>query len=263
MQQLSLFDGVVGSHYRANDMPLFAIEIVFSARMVHVTVESQTVAAQGGLPAVRIERVDDQGTHHFAIQKMVPHHHPSVIDPVTAEAERQIEVFWNIFAHLTRCPIRPTGEVQYLHDGQLRRIAAPSSSVAGPMLIQGYTSAWFDSHSEALAQDYDLELLKRFNFARFLDDPVSRFLSLYALLLSTVGERQEEVDRALLAVDPTIEFVAGPGRRYAETTFTRLRNEIAHHREGVSLTETHREIHLQAERFSWLVEEVLATRLTR
>lgn len=245
-------------------MPSLTVEIGFEVSVEEPSFfEDQVVEARGALPKVRIQRLPEKpGLHYFFIEKRIPHH-PSVLDAVQAEAERQMEVLWNVVSHLLDFPVRPTGEVHYLHEGKLRRMSqriAPGPRARGGVIVG---AGWFEANEANLSLNYDIDLLKRFNFARFLDDPISRYLSLYALLLGAVGERQDDVDDALLAVDPTIECSVAAGRKRTETTFTRLRNEIAHHRAGSSLTQTHREVRLQLPRFTWLVREVLAGRITK
>jgi hypothetical protein len=245
-------------------MPSLIVEIGFSATLGHDLIPDCVVEPSGRTPRVRIQSVDPaQGLHRFYIEKRIPHHHPNVIVAVKSEAERQIDVFWHVLSYLLDCPIRPTGEVQYLYEGQSHCISPPISPPSGAAIKRKVGAAWFSERAVMLSRDYDIDLLKRFNFARFLEDPVSRYLSLYTLLASALGDRQRDVDKALLDVDPTIEIAIAAGRNSRETTFTRLRNEIVHHREDASMTETHREIVVQVERFTWLVGEALSKRLRR
>lgn len=238
------------------------IEVLFPVDLGHNSIQDQTVPASGLRPEIRIQRIEESSIHTFGIEKRIPHHHTNVLVAVVTEAEHQLGPFITVLSHLMRQPLRLTGEIRYLHEGKVRVVTRAPSIDKGATLGQGFAPTWFTEKAAQLSIRYDLELLKRLNFSRFLDDPISRYLSLYQLLLSEHEDKQENVDRALLSLDPTIELSIPAGRQNSETTFTRLRNEISHHRPTASISETHREIHSQVVRFGWLVDEILSTRLT-
>jgi response regulator of citrate/malate metabolism len=108
---------------------------------------------------------------------------------------------------------------------------------------------------------YNYDILKRFNFARSLEDPVSRFLSLYAMLSSVANDNQQQIDELIRTEEPTVACSPSPRHSRPETIFTRLRNELAHHREGVSVFATHDEIRLHVGRFEGLVRRILEARI--
>ena len=239
-------------------MPHISIKIVFSALLGSSPIESHTVSLGGNYPRIEIQDLQQpDGLHNFKIVKTVPHHGVAMLRSVAAEATAEIEVFWNVLSYLRGTLIQPSGVVQYEHDGQLRPIGRPPRAESGTILTVGAGAKWFELNAESFHKRYDYDLLKRFNFARSLSDPVNRFLSLYAMLSSYANDRQLEIDRLLREEEPTVASSPSPRNGKPETIFTRLRNELAHHRVGVSVFKTHEEITLHVGRFEWLVGRIL------
>jgi hypothetical protein len=85
-----------------------------------------------------------------------------------------------------------------------------------------------------------------FRSARMATSPVEEFLVLYQVLLMLVGDRQEDVDRFLVAEEPSVPQTPSPHRPgISETMYTRLRNELAHNRPGVNLDTTRAEMRVR------------------
>lgn len=240
--------------------PPVRIKIVFSAHLGSSPIESHTVSLGGTYPNIEIED-EPGGLHNFKILKTVPHHGENMLKSVAAEATAEIEVFWNVLSYLRGTVIQPTGVVQYEHEGQLRPIGRPPREGGGATLTVGAGAKWFELNAASFHRRYDYDLLKRFNFARSLSDPVNRFLSLYAMLSFVANDRQQDIDRLIRQEEPTVASSASPKNGQPETIFTRLRNELAHHRDGVSVFKTHEEITLHVGRFEWLVGRILGPRI--
>ena len=59
-------------------------------------------------------------------------------------------------------------------------------------------------------------------------------MHLYAILLSLFNDKQKNVDSFVASIEPSVEQTQMPGRAAGmlETIYTRLRNELAHKRQG-------------------------------
>jgi hypothetical protein len=243
-------------------MALLPIKIVFSALLGSSPIESHTVTLGGTYPDIEIENLGQpDGLHYFKIRKTVPHHGDAMLKSVAAEAAAEMEVFWNVLSYLRDSLIQPSGVVQYEHEGQLRPIGRPIRPESRATLTVGAGVRWFELNAALFHKHYNYDLLKRFNFARSLEDPVSRFLSLYAMLSAVARDNQQEIDQLIRTEEPTVACSPSPRGSRHETIFTRLRNELAHHRDGVSVFSTHEEIRMHVGRFEWLVRRILAARI--
>lgn len=241
-------------------MSVTAVKIVFSAKLGSSRIQSQTVSLGGIYPDVEIEDLPE-GIHHFKILKNLPNAGEDMLASAVAEATQQIEIFWNVLSYLRDTNIRPLAPVQYELNGVLNPLRKEGNSFGRATIIASVGPLWFTENVEAFHKEYDYDLLKRYNFARALDDPISRFLSLYAMLASITNDRQSEIDALIEREEPTVSKSYSPKTGQPESLFTRLRNELAHHREGVSVFDTHDEIRLHVARFEWIVGRVLRPRI--
>lgn len=77
-------------------------------------------------------------------------------------------------------------------------------------------------------------------------DPASKFLGLYQILALLNGDDQDAIDAFIVAKEPGVQWFKTKPRRNGtfkdETIYTRLRNEHSHHRPGVSLATTRKEM---------------------
>jgi hypothetical protein len=245
-------------------MSLVPIKIVFSAQLGSSPIESHTVILGGTYPDIEIESPDhSDGLHYFKIKKTVPHHGEAMLKSVATEAAAEIEVFWNVLSYLRDSLIHPSGIVQYEHEGQLRPIDRPIGPETRATLnvVASASARWFKLNAPLFHKRYNYDILKRLNFARSLEDPISRFLSLYAMLSSVADDNQQQIDKLIRTEEPTVACSPSTRGSRHETIFTRLRNELAHHREGVSVFATHEEIRLHVGRFEWLVRRILEARI--
>ncbi|RFC31392.1 MAG: hypothetical protein DID91_2727704116 [Candidatus Nitrotoga sp. MKT] len=76
--------------------------------------------------------------------------------------------------------------------------------------------------------------------ARLSVGPVEEFMHLYAILLIFFNDRQKEVDGFTVSIEPSVQQTRNPRSTQGtlETVYTRLRNELAHKREGAVLETT-------------------------
>lgn len=237
--------------------PIEPTKIVFPAVLAVDQFDTQDVLLTPNFPTIAIVLIDSAaGLHEFKISKLLPHQHQSVLLSAVAEAKSQIEHFWTVLAFVRDTTIRPTGEVFYEINNQ-RHEVYPRRSGSSARLVGVAGSGWFDSNKDALTAPYDLERLKRLNFACGIAEPIGRFVALYALLLSEAGDSQSEVDRLILEFDPNTQQSPSPKNGKLETLYTRLRNELAHVRPTSNVFSTHDEIELHLQRFQWLVKSIL------
>ena len=112
-----------------------------------------------------------------------------------------------------------------------------------------------DDIKARMKQKYDLSKLQNYFDTVTIVEPISRFISLYTLLLHSFGDSQPKVDEAILIIDPTVAQYRSPKNpKHYETVFTKLRNELSHTRQGVSLVETHAQIRSNIDRFERIVK---------
>lgn len=95
-------------------------------------------------------------------------------------------------------------------------------------------------------------------------DAVSKFMFLYNLLLLITGDtNQEEAEKVITRYEPHVEKTKhtrehkGKTIETTETVYTRLRNEIAHKREGCSPEKTRNEIDSYVNRFQHIVKKAV------
>ena len=82
-----------------------------------------------------------------------------------------------------------------------------------------------------------------FRFARQSESPVEEFMYLYHILSMLFNDSQPEVDAFILQKDPKVLKTPSPKfKNREETVYTRLRNELAHQRQGVNLDDTKAEM---------------------
>lgn len=96
------------------------------------------------------------------------------------------------------------------------------------------------------------EFYSLFRSAKLSHGPVEEFLQMYNLLLMLFEDNQSKVDAFLLSEDSTIPQTPDPRPHVdrMETVYTRLRNEFGHHRSGITLSETRKQM---AERVGELI----------
>ena len=94
----------------------------------------------------------------------------------------------------------------------------------------------------------------QFYFALELTDPLSKFMALYNTVLTLCNDRQEDVDRFVLATQPNVVTNSPYKSRKSgtqETLYTRLRNQVGHVRPQTTIEATRIEM---SENLNGLVE---------
>jgi len=103
-----------------------------------------------------------------------------------------------------------------------------------------------------------------FYFAVGLEEPISKFMCLYNIMLSLCKDRQKQVDKFIRDIQPGVELSPSPRKpkdeEERETVYTRLRNEIAHSRPGTTIQATREEIENNLNEFIKLTKEIIARR---
>lgn len=235
------------------------IKVIFPAILKIDHFVSQTVNLGGVFPEIEIELVDGASGHHdFKILRVLPDYGEGVVASVIRECQLQIDHFWNVLAYVRNTTICPTGQVYYEIDGRQPQEFNPAKkrSVATLQGIAGM--GWFSDNALRFSKQYDFELMKRLNYCRLISEPIGRFLSFYVLLCSQCHDKQADVDKLIRQVDSNVALFVSPKDGKPETIFTKLRNELAHNRAGVSIIETRQEIELHLTRFEWIVQTILA-----
>jgi hypothetical protein len=106
--------------------------------------------------------------------------------------------------------------------------------------------------------DRKLILCKQFRFAVQSDDPVTRYMFLYNILLQIHNDRQTKVDDFIRKQEPTVKPDRSPIRPdVCETIYTRLRNEIAHLRSNATLEMTSKEIKSKVQDLQLLTKKAI------
>jgi hypothetical protein len=232
-------------------------QIVFPAILEIDQFATQQVELGATFPSITIVLVDSaNGLHDFKITKMLPYQHPSVLDSAVAEAKLQIEHFWTVLAFVRDTVIRPTGDVFYEFNEQRHQFNLKRSG-SSAKLVGVASAGWFDTNKAQFLAHYDLDRVKRLNFACSVPEPIGRFIALYSLLLTIGNDRQSEVDKLILDIEPTTHQTLSPKSGLPETLYTRLRNELAHDRKTATVFSTHEEIALHLKRFEWIVKSIV------
>lgn len=113
----------------------------------------------------------------------------------------------------------------------------------GAGLVHGVTATCIKGELEQVSPK-GVEYFSLFRSARQSTSAVEEFVTLYKLLLMLFNDSQTGVDDFIRHVKPDVPQTQHPlkGPGVMETTYTRLRNELAHHRQGVNLEVTKAEM---------------------
>lgn len=243
-------------------MQMTDIQIIFPAIIEFDQFDTQTVTLGGIFPEIHITLINQaSGLHEFAVKKSIDNTHPSCLNPAIAEAQTQINLFWNILSVVRDTLVQATGEVLYLYNQQ-KIVAIPRPRAnRGPSLIGIAGNGWFTLHRNEFHKEYDLELLIRYNYCLLILEPIGKFVSLYALLLSFANDKQNAIDGLIKSVYPEVTMSTSPHTGKPGTIFTRLRNELAHRRSNTSIMKTHDEIKSNLDKFVDVVKTNLKNRI--
>lgn len=106
-------------------------------------------------------------------------------------------------------------------------------------------------------------LISEFAYSLTPRDPLAKFMLLYNLILQIVGDSQKKVDETIKKYDPNVfvikikRKVNGIEKEFEETIYTKLRNEIAHKRDGVFKQDTIKEIKDNLTQFIRIVKKTV------
>ena len=108
-----------------------------------------------------------------------------------------------------------------------------------PRVTIGVSPATIQSELESLEPPGEVNF-GHFRSARLSVGPVEEFMHLYAILLSLFNDSQKRVDGFVVSIEPGVYRTQIPHKPIGnmETIYTRLRNELAHKRQGVSVQAT-------------------------
>jgi hypothetical protein len=233
------------------------IRIIFPVILRYAQFDNQEVILGGVYPIIEIKLIDSNtGLHEFSILKPVPNSHPSMVNPAIAEAEYQMNYFWDILSYVRNTVIQPTGEILYEFNGN-RYVAKRPNIQDNINITEIANKDWIGARKSDFHKKYNMDLLKRYNYSLSIKEPIGKFISLYSLLSSIAKDKQHLIDKQIESVDPNVAKYF-PAQRKSETIYTRLRNELAHIRDGTSIMQTHSEIILHLPRFEWIIKEILS-----
>ena len=122
---------------------------------------------------------------------------------------------------------------------------------------------WTGVASTLGAPDQPADLIRAvYRLGAAQHDSLASFMLLYNVLLQLCDDRQTAVDELIRSVRPGVPVSPSPLKPgMTETFYTRLRNEVAHPREGISLAKTSAEIRNIVREFRELVRQAVLTRL--
>lgn len=179
-------------------MAIVTTKIIFPAILEVDQFSTQVVRLGGVFPEIEIELVDSStGLHYFKIAKSLPNFGENMVASAVADGELQIDLFWNILSYVRDTTLRSTGDVLYEVDGTARLFNPPVRSWPTAKVVAIASEHWFDDKIPLFHKQYDLDLLKRFNFSRAIREPIGKFVSLYSLLLSRCQDNQTETDKLI------------------------------------------------------------------
>ncbi len=97
-------------------------------------------------------------------------------------------------------------------------------------------------------------------------DTIAKFMFLYNLLLMIANDDQKKADELITRYEPKVIKTESPRRKrngeaITETVYTRLRNEIAHKREGYSPENTRKEISSCVNKFQSVIKQAVLEEL--
>lgn len=137
---------------------------------------------------------------------------------------------------------RPDGSTQPVHrlgTGFLLDCKADAWVAPGPQQMNEAKYLLEQLHHPGFSY-YEL-----FRSALGLNDPLSKFMAFYNIVLSICNDSQEDVDAFVLSVQPGVDRNPPFRPRKSgtqETVYTRLRNQVGHRRPGTTIEETRGEM---------------------
>ncbi len=238
------------------------IDIIFSIR-IEGNYSFRDISFSDTTPEFKnITLLADEDTptlHKVSVEKNITHVFIDELRSVIQEAEAEAQSFVYVFSVAADVKFFDFTCQGYKHQdrfvgiNEVFRENRRSIASANLCVVAGDQSV--NNIKDKMKQKYDLSKLQIYFDIVTIIEPVSRFISLYTLLLHSLGDNQSKVDEAILAIDPTVaEYRSLKHPKHYETIFTKLRNELSHVRQGTSLIETHAQIRLNIDRLERIVK---------
>jgi hypothetical protein len=192
------------------------------------------------------------------ISSTAAHHLKPIFDESTLEAEKFVYVF-SVSADLKIYGFEFIGyyrKKNFVKANQVFKDGITFSGSTRLTVTAGEPSV--TKVKNKMKKKYDLASLQMYYDSATVIEPIGRLISLYALLLHKFSDTQKKVDEAILYVDSTVSQFRSPrNAKVNETIFTKLRNELSHKRDGVSILKTHNEVKSNIDRFERMVKKLV------
>ncbi len=202
----------------------------------------------------------DNYKYELLLRKNISSHATQQLKAIFNEASNEAETFKYIFSVAADVKIFEFECLGYYHNNTLIKYSGilGSGTRSSGEFIYSHTAGEpsVKKIKDKMQTKIDLSAIQMFYDAATIIEPVSRFISLYALLLHKFEDNQKNVDEAILKVDETVAQFKSPHNKGYETVFSKLRNEMSHKREGINILETQNEIRLNLSRFEKIVKKL-------
>ena len=219
------------------------------------------------IAAKNIELIADEnnrGSYIIEVEKNTTGFGKEQLKCVFDESDIEVDYFLNLLCFKGGSILRDIKCDGYLCEGNFVPYnQAMEIDLHDRVIAHGFSIATTET-TEKLVRSMDdeqnFEEIKRVNFVLAISDSVSKFISLYNMISNKCGDRQDAIDVELLKIDSTLGQVKSPYTQKYETIFTKLRNELAHKRDGANIINTHREIEENINRFECIALKIILNR---
>jgi len=211
---------------------------------------------------IKLKPIDTNiGEHLILIKKNVSSTNQNELKAVFSESILEAEKFVYVFSYVAGIKIYGFECKGYYKDDKLissKNVFREGSLLSfSAKLTLNIGERRIKNIKKKMKEDYDLPLLQLFYDSATIREPVSRFISLYTLLLHRCSDKQKSVDKAIISIDPTVSQFKSPKNKGYETIFTKLRNELSHKRKNVNILKTHNEIRMNIDRLEQIVKSFI------
>lgn len=102
-----------------------------------------------------------------------------------------------------------------------------------------------------------------FRSALGLTDTLSRFMGIYNIVLLLCDDKQKEVDKFVLSVQPKVPKTQRPDKqtKFLESVYTKLRNQVGHVRKNTTIDGTKNEMAIHLEGLIEVAKELIRQKL--
>jgi hypothetical protein len=184
---------------------------------------------------------------------------------VAAYIPKIVTLEWGVFHQEFRLVGRSLVEERQLQDGSTQDVicaAGGTVSIGSAKIWQKLSRVETEEFKELLERGYPHSYnYDFFYFAVGLEEPISKFMCLYNIMLSLCNDDQKQVDKFIRDIQPGVELSPSPkSSKKKETVYTRLRNEVAHSRPSTTIQATREEIKKNLDGFIGLIREIIFRR---